>query len=122
MLSPLEGWVDVSTDNVLSPSCPAAGLRPQGGSTPDIATEAEDFLHQLRDEGISLAPDRIDQVRTEIQATGTYRHTVEELRWGARIAWRNTPRCIGKFYWKALAICDMRQLTTAEDVFAALVQ
>ena len=125
----------MSADNVLSPSCPAAGYESQGGPTPGIATEAEDFLRQLRDEGISLDPDRVgsdcvgpdgvdrvDQVRSEIQATGTYRHTVEELRWGARIAWRNTPRCIGKFYWKALAICDMRHLTTAEDVFAALVQ
>lgn len=112
----------MSADNVLSPSCPAAGHKPQRGSMPDIATEAEDFLLQLRAEGISLAPDRIDQVRAEIQATGSYRHTVEELHWGARIAWRNTPRCVGKFYWKALAICDMRHLTTAEDVFAALVQ
>ena len=39
----------------------------------------------------------------------------------AKIAWRNTPRCVGKFYSKGLAIRDMRHLTTVDEVFAAIV-
>ena len=39
---------------------------------------------------------RIRQVRREIEATGTYRHTSTELEFGARVAWRNSAKCIGR--------------------------
>jgi len=55
--------------------------------------------------------DRIADVRAQIAATGTYAHTPGELACGCKLAWRNTPRCVGKFYWKALAVRDLRHLT-----------
>jgi nitric-oxide synthase len=64
---------------------------------------------------------RVAQVLVQILATGSYEHTAEELIWGAKIAWRNTPRCLGKFYWTALRVVDMRQLTSADDIFDAIV-
>lgn len=58
-------------------------------------------------------------VRGEIRATGTYRHTSEELVHGCRIAWRNHARCVGRLHWKALHIVDhhtvTRQFVTHEE-------
>ena len=100
----------------------AAVARPPSGPA-DTASQAEDLLRQLQSERGEHGPteDRINEVRAQIEATGSYRHTEDELSWGAKLAWRNTPRCVGKFYWKGLAVRDMRHLTTADEVFAAIV-
>lgn len=36
------------------------------------------------------------EVQTEIFASGTYTHTKEELEVGARLAWRNSAKCVGR--------------------------
>src|SRR5690242_12705920 len=62
---------------------------------------------------------RIAAARAEIAETGTYRHTTEELAFGARVAWRNANRCIGRLYWRSLCVRDRRDVRTAEDVAEA---
>src|SRR5260370_11964042 len=65
------------------------------------------------------APDRrLREVRREIEATGTYWHTADELEFGARVAWRNSSRCIGRLYWKSLRVRDRREVTAASDIAA----
>jgi nitric-oxide synthase len=95
--------------------------------TPDSAVdpaEAEDYLRQLHAE----YPDagdltvRLAQVRREIAETGTYVHTPTELIFGARVAWRNSSRCIGRLYWRSLLVRDLRTVTTPEAVFVELVR
>ena len=44
----------------------------------------------------------------EIDATGTYTFTKDELQNGAKMAWRNAPRCPGRMQWKNLDILDYR--------------
>jgi nitric-oxide synthase, bacterial len=90
----------------------------------DCAAEAGRFFEQMIEEGAPAAPaaERVAQVLQELAATGSYRQTPEELSWGAKVAWRNTSRCLGKFYWKALAVRDMRHLKTADEIFDALVE
>jgi nitric-oxide synthase len=90
----------------------------------ELIDAAQEFFDQLTTEraGALAATERLAQVRREIGASGLYWQTPEELSWGAKLAWRNTPRCLGKFYWKALTVRDMRHLTTADEVFAALVE
>jgi hypothetical protein len=39
---------------------------------------------------------RLFEVQTEIFASGTYTHTKEELQVGARLAWRNSAKCVGR--------------------------
>lgn len=56
---------------------------------------------------------RLASVRAELAETGTYRHTAEELEFGARVAWRNSNRCIGRLYWRSLRVRDLRHLTVA---------
>ncbi|PYZ96831.1 nitric oxide synthase [Alteribacter lacisalsi] len=63
---------------------------------------------------------RLVEIKTEIEQTGTYTHTAEEISHGAKMAWRNSNRCIGRFFWQTLDVFDARDLRTAEDVFDAL--
>ncbi|MGW1677843.1 nitric oxide synthase oxygenase [Saccharopolyspora sp. NPDC002376] len=80
--------------------------------------EAEEFLRlfhtENRDSG-SLQQ-RLDRVRYEVETVGTYRHTAEELTFGARVAWRNSARCIGRLYWRSLKVRDLRDVRTAAGV------
>ncbi|MEU5260400.1 nitric oxide synthase oxygenase [Amycolatopsis sp. NPDC021455] len=79
------------------------------------SAEAEEFLDRMFAEGAAEEGDRFEtrlaQVRAEIAETGTYRHTAAELAYGARVAWRNSARCIGRLYWRSLRIRDRRRVT-----------
>jgi nitric-oxide synthase len=59
---------------------------------------------------------RVQDVIAEIAETGTYVHTVEELTVGARLAWRNNTRCLGKLYWRGLTVRDFRVVTDADGI------
>ncbi|WUV06268.1 nitric oxide synthase oxygenase [Amycolatopsis sp. NBC_01488] len=79
------------------------------------STAAEEFLERMFAEGAAEEGDRFEtrlaEVRAEIAETGTYRHTAAELAYGARVAWRNSARCIGRLYWNSLRIRDRRRVT-----------
>lgn len=64
---------------------------------------------------------RISEVASEIERTGSYSHTFEELEHGARMAWRNNNRCIGRLFWNTLAVFDERNTSKAENVFERLM-
>lgn len=61
------------------------------------------------------------EIDRELRRTGTYRHTPEELAFGARVAWRNHARCIGRSLWSTLEVLDLRTIndpdTIAERIF-----
>jgi nitric-oxide synthase len=80
--------------------------------------EAAEFLRRLHAEHPKLGPvePRIEQVETQIGAIGTYAHTPQELVYGARMAWRNSSRCIGRIYWNSLVVRDLRTTTTADGI------
>jgi nitric-oxide synthase len=82
--------------------------------------EAEFFIRQFHREleRTDSLYARLTSVRKEIAETGTYTHTPEELSYGAKLAWRNSARCIGRLYWQSLLVRDRRQVTRAEDVAA----
>ena len=82
--------------------------------TGELLAAAERFLALFHDENPGAAgdfADRMRRVRTEIKTQGTYRHTPEELAFAARVAWRNSSRCIGRLYWRTLRVRDRRQVT-----------
>ncbi|MBZ5200130.1 nitric oxide synthase oxygenase [Planomicrobium chinense] len=64
---------------------------------------------------------RIAEIAKEIEQTNTYTHTFEELEHGARMAWRNNNRCIGRLFWNSLTVFDERRQSTAEGAFDALM-
>ncbi|MDI5979479.1 nitric oxide synthase oxygenase [Amycolatopsis magusensis] len=89
-----------------------------GGERSVTFAAAEEFLRllyqeQASDGELSL---RLNEVRREIERTGSYRHTGSELGFGARVAWRNADRCIGRLYWRSLKIRDRRGVTDAADI------
>ena len=96
----------------------------RGSVTSTVQAEAEAFLRQLHAEKPELGDPtpRIAAVRAEIAATGTYVHTTEELTHGARLAWRNNTRCIGRLYWKSLIVRDRRHVADPQQVFDECVE
>jgi nitric-oxide synthase len=84
-----------------------------------LLARAEQFITQYYAENDAGDPDpRLWYVRREIEATGTYQHTPAELEFGARVAWRNSSRCIGRLYWSSLRVRDRRGVTAAPDIAA----
>ena len=115
MGAPSHGWA-TPVHGAAVASGPSAG--------PVDVAEAEDFLRMLHAE-YPAAGDldaRLRQVRREIAETGTYVHTGTELTFGARVAWRNSNRCIGRLYWRSLLVRDLRTVNTPEAVFVELVR
>jgi nitric-oxide synthase len=52
------------------------------------------------------------EIRRELAVAKFYRHTPEELAYGARVAWRNHGRCIGRLFWESLEVFDCREITS----------
>ncbi|WP_157248117.1 nitric oxide synthase oxygenase [Nonomuraea typhae] len=86
--------------------------------------EAERFLRLFHtenpDSGDLLT--RLAHVTAEVARTGTYTHTPAELEFGARVAWRNSNRCIGRLYWRSLKVRDRRAISSAEGVALECVE
>lgn len=113
-------------------SRPASGCPVDHGQLPerlpDVASvpgspavdeaEAEEFLRMFHAENPEAGPvePRLDAAVREIDATGTYWHTPAELTFGARVAWRNNARCIGRLYWRSLQVRDLRTVSSAAGV------
>jgi nitric-oxide synthase, bacterial len=98
---------------------PAANADPPLGSG-ELLAAAERFITLFHEEnpGAGACADRMRQVRVEIGARGTYRHTPVELEFAARVAWRNSSRCIGRLYWRTLRVRDRRQVSAPAQVAA----
>jgi nitric-oxide synthase len=94
------------------------------GLATSVADEARAYLAQFyREKGAPKAfAARWSQVVAEIQRTGTYAHTYDELSFGAKLAWRNTTRCIGRLFWNGLQVRDLRHVTTEEEMLSALIE
>ncbi|AHI02096.1 nitric-oxide synthase [Kutzneria viridogrisea] len=92
-------------------------------SSVDLAA-AEEFLRMFHDAHPEAGPlgQRLTQVRTEIADTGTYRHTPQELAYGARVALRDSGWCTSGVPWRRLKVRDLRGLRNAAAVAAECVQ
>ncbi|MCX4391039.1 nitric oxide synthase oxygenase [Micromonospora peucetia] len=95
----------------------------QAPTAGDVAAEAVEFLHLFHEErrlpGVAA---RVAQVREEIAVTGTYRHTGEELVYGAKVAWRQSARCVGRVRWAGLKVRDRRDVTTVAGIAQELAR
>ncbi|MBP0724015.1 nitric oxide synthase oxygenase [Bacillus sp. RG28] len=91
--------------------------------TKSLFEEAKAFIEQCYEEleKPTEINSRLQQIEAEILSTGTYEHTFEELVHGARMAWRNSNKCIGRLFWNSLQILDAREADTDEEVLNALL-
>jgi nitric-oxide synthase, bacterial len=83
----------------------------------DLAA-ATAFLEQFHAEDMPTMPlrRRLRQVKADIERTGTYVQTEAEVVFGARVAWRNAAKCIGRLYWSGLRVRDRRDVSAPADV------
>jgi nitric-oxide synthase len=88
----------------------------------DLA-EAETFLRAYHHEnpGAGNLAARLGEVRGEITAAGTYRHTPAELAWACKAAWRHSARCSGRDKWRTVRLRDRRQVADPAGVAAESV-
>ncbi len=89
-----------------------------------LLEDAETFIRQCyteldREDEIE---GRLAEIETEIAQTGHYDHTDDELAHGARMAWRNSNRCIGRLFWESLHVLDARDRSSAQDVYEGLCE
>ncbi|MGN1400674.1 MAG: nitric oxide synthase oxygenase [Bacillus sp. (in: firmicutes)] len=88
-----------------------------------VLKEANHFIGQCyRELGreSDISP-RLKEIDREISLTGTYEHTYDELILGARMAWRNSNRCIGRLFWNSLHVLDARSVDDEDDMYQALL-
>lgn len=99
----------------------SAGASADGSVDP---AEAEEFLRLFHAEtpGAGDVDARVSRARRQIAVTGTYQHSTAELAFGARVAWRNSARCIGRLYWRSLRVRDLRAVGTAAGIAAHCAQ
>lgn len=89
-----------------------------------LQEEAERFIYTCYEELGHMREDaqaRLIAVMGEIQETGTYVHTTEELEYGCKMAWRNSNRCIGRLFWDKLRIVDARHADTVGTAAEAVL-
>ncbi|XP_064096967.1 nitric oxide synthase, salivary gland-like [Macrobrachium nipponense] len=65
---------------------------------------------------------RLQEVTKSINRTGTYHLTYDELEFGAKLAWRNAPRCIGRITWNKLHVIDGRNVKTGREMFELILE
>jgi len=95
----------------------------------DVAlTQAKDFLKQYyadttnHEKPEKSFQNRQAEVLSELKEKQTYELTKDEVVWGARMAWRNAPRCPARVIWKKLHVFDKRHIVDADGMFEAILE
>ncbi|XP_065255668.1 nitric oxide synthase 3 isoform X1 [Emys orbicularis] len=85
---------------------------------------ARDFIHQyyssIKRADSRVHVQRLQEVEQEIEATGTYQLLEPELIFGAKQAWRNAARCMGRIQWNKLQVFDARDCASVQEMFGFL--
>eukprot|EP00899_Mesostigma_viride_P019797 jgi/Mesvir1/27819/Mv07497-RA.2 len=84
------------------------------------AVEYQNLFHFEHGSSEEVKRKRVNEIMAEIDATGTYTHTREELEYGARLSWRNAPKCANRKFWDQLRLIDSRHVKTNADMFRSL--
>ncbi|XP_027696785.1 nitric oxide synthase, endothelial isoform X2 [Vombatus ursinus] len=100
--------------------------RPTEGppSPGQLLIQARDFINQyyssIKRSGSPAHGQRLQEVEAEVAATGTYQLRESELVFGAKQAWRNAPRCVGRIQWGKLQVFDARDCSSAQEMFTCI--
>ncbi|MGP4076109.1 nitric oxide synthase oxygenase [Halobacillus sp. K22] len=89
----------------------------------ELLQKAEQFIFECYEElGRTGAAQRMKEIERSIEDSGTYQHTFEELEYGAKVAWRNSNRCIGRLFWNSLQVFDQRHLQDEKEIRDAVYE
>lgn len=70
---------------------------------PELVNAISPAPHPCRS-GSKAHMERLEEVTKEIEATDTYQLRDTELIYGAKHAWRNAARCVGRIQWSKLQV------------------
>uniref|UniRef100_A0A3B3V4J1 Nitric oxide synthase n=1 Tax=Poecilia latipinna TaxID=48699 RepID=A0A3B3V4J1_9TELE len=115
----------ICSENVCNGSVmvPSQGVRKpdEVRTKEELLPLAADFIDQyytsIKRFGSKAHVDRWEEVTKEIEASGTYQLKDTELIYGAKHAWRNAARCVGRIQWSKLQVFDARDCTTAHGMY-----
>ncbi|XP_075070343.1 nitric oxide synthase 3 isoform X2 [Mixophyes fleayi] len=96
--------------------------QPQEPKVPEeLLPKAKDFINQyyssIKRSQSKAHMERLKDIEQEIQSTGTYQLKETELIFGAKQAWRNAARCVGRIQWSKLQVFDARDCRTTHEMF-----
>ena len=83
-----------------------------------LIDKARSFIQTMYSElkyNTNEVENRMKEIEQEINLTGSYTHTYEELSYGAKMAWRNSNRCIGRLFWGSLNVKDARDVCDEKE-------
>lgn len=92
-------------------------------SLPILLLEAIDYIRLFYREQLlpeAQLQERLVKIYQDYRRSRTYWQSEEELIYGAKVAWRNSTRWIGRIFWESFNMRNLRHLTTAEDIFTAI--
>ena len=74
------------------------------------------------EEGFVTKAARIRDIKRSVDATGTYEQTFDEIQHGARVAWRNAPKCSNRKHWQQLKLLDCREVASNKGMYDSCIQ
>uniref|UniRef100_A0A8C3YF28 Nitric oxide synthase n=1 Tax=Catagonus wagneri TaxID=51154 RepID=A0A8C3YF28_9CETA len=106
---------------IMNPKSLTIGPRDKPTPPDELLPQAIEFVNQyyssFKEAKIEEHLARVEAVTKEIETTGTYQLTGDELIFATKQAWRNAPRCIGRIQWSNLQVFDARSCSTAQEMF-----
>ncbi|XP_058416280.1 nitric oxide synthase, inducible [Diceros bicornis minor] len=106
---------------IMNPKSMTRGPRDKPTPPDELLPHAIEFVNQyygsFKEAKIEEHLARLEAVTKEIETTGTYQLTRDELIFATKQAWRNAPRCIGRIQWSNLQVFDARSCSTAQEMF-----
>uniref|UniRef100_A0A8D1NYD5 Nitric oxide synthase n=1 Tax=Sus scrofa TaxID=9823 RepID=A0A8D1NYD5_PIG len=106
---------------IMNPKSLTIGPRDKPTPPDELLPQAIEFVNlyysSFKEAKIEEHLARVEAVTKEIETTGTYQLTGDELIFAAKQAWRNAPRCIGRIQWSNLQVFDARSCSTAQEMF-----
>uniref|UniRef100_A0A2C9JBR1 nitric-oxide synthase (NADPH) n=1 Tax=Biomphalaria glabrata TaxID=6526 RepID=A0A2C9JBR1_BIOGL len=118
--------VPCSSDRCMGSLMSQQAHRPPGAprTTEELLLHAKDFIEQyytsIKKNNTPAHFKRISEITDAVEKSGTYELTTAELTFGAKLGWRNAPRCIGRIQWSKLQVFDARHILTARGMYEAL--
>ena len=124
--APYPGYVHGKRPEICSTGCKPV-INPSATETAveTLTREAReycDLYHKEKRLHESVRDSRWADISASIALKGTYDLTTDELEHGARVAWRNAPKCANRAKWAELTIADCRGITTNSEAFAAILE
>ena len=81
--------------------------------------EAQLLVTQIHHE-LGISSQKTAQRLATITPSSDFEPDSREIEYAAKLAWRNSTKCVGRLYWKGLEVFDRRDIDSVEALFDAM--